>query len=127
MVSRFICIGIIQSGPKRAYSKKNYEVSHFSLRVKREDGKNNYDIFNFEGWDRTAKFINDYLNTGDVVSVISIPRNYSYTRKNGTKVETVKYLVSSISFICKNNQLKLDRFEGNEVEEILDINDYGNI
>lgn len=109
----------MQCEPKRCYSKDGNDISNFWLLIKRSDRTKSYDSLKFEAYGTIAKYINDYLHKGDLVSVRSRPVTKKY--KHGKTGETrfgVVFRVSTIEFICHRNRLMLNQFGESEFPEL---------
>lgn len=122
MLSLMINVGCIRGEPKRVYTKKkNCELSNFDLLVKRDDNSNKWDVFRFTAWGAKAKYINDYLHNGYLVSVVSRPKRVKFVKKDGTKVELIQNVVISINYICQKNKILINQFGGIDFPALQDI------
>lgn len=121
MLSVYTGVGFLRKEPKRYYSKKGTEISTFTLLIKTDDDKNNYDALNFMAVGKVAAFINTNVHVGTVLSVIARPKKNWYVKKDGTKVEGITFIIKSVQTICKTEKLRLDRFGGSIFPEYPDI------
>lgn len=117
MLSCFTCAGMILSEPKRFYSKKGDEISDFWLMIKRSEQSNNYDLLKFEAFKGVAKYVNEHIHTGDMVSVRARPIN-RVEKINGKKRHGVIFKVAMVELICHRNRLLLNEFGGSTVPEL---------
>lgn len=118
MLSCFTCTGMMLAEPKRFYSKKGDEISDFWLRIKRSENSNNYDILKFEAFKGVAKYINEEIHTGDMVSVRSRPISVEFKEKDGKKRHGVIFRVAMLELICHRNRLLLNEFGASTVPEL---------
>lgn len=116
------CVGMVRGEPRRGYTKNGNEFSNFAVIVKRNDEQNKYDFFRFEAWNTLAKYINENIHSGDMVSVVSRPLENNFTRKDGIKVGTYKFRVREINFICSKNKTLLSQFSGIEIPDKHNLN-----
>lgn len=117
MLSCFTCTGMLLAEPKRFYSKNGDEISDFWLMIKRSENSNNYDKLKFEAFKGVAKYVNDNLHTGDMVSVRARPINKEQ-KINGKKHYGIIFRVAMIELICHRNRLLLNEFGGSTVPEL---------
>lgn len=119
MVSCYVCVGSVLNEPRRNYKKDGTEVSSFWLLIKRNDKMNNYDYLKFEAYASVAKFINDYIHIGDVVSVRSRPVSIKYKhKKTGEMRHGIIFRVAMLEFICHKKRLMINEFGGSEFPEL---------
>lgn len=125
MLCYMMCAGKLADNPKRYYTKKSgNEMAIFSLLIKRNNGRNEYDCFQFDAYGRSAKYINENLHRGDVVTILCRPIRHKYKTKDGKNTDRVIFRVMSLNYICHKNKIMVNQFGGYDFPELTDI-DYG--
>lgn len=83
------------------YSPSNVAVGKFSLAVNRsyQKGEKKTDFLNMTAFGKTAETISGYFHQGSRIVVQCRAQQEEYTKQDGTKVNTVGFIVDSFSFV----------------------------
>lgn len=83
------------------YSPSNVAVGRFSIAVNRayKKGDKKADFLNMTAFGKTAENIEKFFRQGSRIVVQCRAQQEEYTKKDGTKVNTVGFIVDSFSFV----------------------------
>lgn len=83
------------------YSPSNVAVGRFSLAINRsyQKGEKKTDFLNMTAFGKTAETISGYFHQGSRIVVQCHAQQEEYTRQDGTKVNTVGFIVDGFSFV----------------------------
>lgn len=83
------------------YSPSNVAVGRFSIAVNRayKKGDKKADFLNMTAFGKTAENIEKFFRQGSRIVVQCSAQQEEYTKKDGTKVNTVGFIVDSFSFV----------------------------
>lgn len=105
MLNRITLIGRITKNPELRTTNTGKDVVEISIavnkRIKPKDGSADADFFRVTAWESTARYINDYLGKGRLISVDGRLETRKYTDKDGNARELV--------FVVADNVHSLDR------------------
>lgn len=111
---------------KRRRNKKTPQyglAANFRISVKRsfkkKDGKK-YDYFSCSAFDKSAEYIEEYIEEGDYIGIHGTLLNDNYENDDGDMVYKDKITVLRIELLRKRN----DEEEGYDYEEESEDNDY---
>lgn len=105
MLNRITLIGRITKNPELRTTNTGKDVVEISIavnkRIKPKDGSADADFFRVTAWESTARYINEYLGKGRLISVDGRLETRKYTDKDGNARELV--------FVVADNVHSLDR------------------
>lgn len=105
MLNRITLIGRITKNPELRTTNTGKDVVEISIavnkRIKPKDGSADADFFRVTAWESTARYINDYLGKGRLISVDGRLETRKYTDKDNNPREMV--------FVVADNVHSLDR------------------
>lgn len=96
MLNQVILLGRLTRNPELKMTTSGKEVVTFNLAVNRN--KDTADFITCVAWEKTARFISDYLKQGSLIVVQGSLQTRSYDRKDGTKALATEVIVSNIEF-----------------------------
>jgi single-strand DNA-binding protein len=99
-------IGRLAADPELRYTGGGKAVCSFRLAVdnpfvKKEDGTNGADFFDFVAWEKDAEFVSNHCGKGDQVAVQSRAQARSYEDKEGVKRKVVEFVIGNIKGLGK--------------------------
>lgn len=83
------------------YTNQNMAVARFSIAVNRRyqmDDKK-ADFFNIVSFGKKAETISQYFRKGSRIVVYCHPQQEQYTKQDGTKVDTVSFILDEFDFV----------------------------
>lgn len=122
----FNCIGRLATQPVIRYTAKMDPVANFRIAVDRrfkKEGQPDCDFFNCTAFNKTAEFIEKYINKGMKVGIVATVQNDQYTDNNGQKRVSTNLYIDSIEFCERkeNNMTELDKEQA--AEEFMECDD----
>ena len=83
------------------YTSQNMAIARFSIAVNRkyksEDKK--ADFFNITAFGKKAETLSQYFHQGSRIVVYCHPQQEQYTKQDGTKVDTVVFILDEFDFV----------------------------
>lgn len=105
-MNRIVLIGRLTRDPELRISKNQTEVASFSLAVDRKykkDGEPSADFFNCVAFGAHAKFVEKYFKQGLRIGLTGKVQTYTYTNKNGDKVNAFQVVAEELDFADGKN------------------------
>lgn len=83
------------------YSTQGMAVAKFSIAVNRkyQQGDKKTDFFNVVSFGKRAETISQYFHQGSRIVIYCHPQQDQYTRQDGTKVDTVSFVLDDFDFV----------------------------
>lgn len=83
------------------YSQSGTAVAKFSIAVNRkyQQGDKKADFFNITAFGKRAETLSQYFRQGSRIVVYCHPQQEQYTRQDGTKVDTVSFILDDFDFV----------------------------
>ena len=83
------------------YTQSNMAVARFSLAVNRkyQQGDKKADFFNVTAFGKRAETLSQYFRQGSRIVVYCHPQQEQYTKQDGTKVDTVSFILDDFDFV----------------------------
>lgn len=100
-MNSFVAYGRLTDDVNLTYTASAMAVGRFSLAVNRtyQKGDIKADFFNMTAFGKTAETISNYFHRGSRIVVHCHAQQDNYTKQDGTKVNTVSFIVDSFSFV----------------------------
>lgn len=97
----FIAYGRISSDIEMRYTQNNMAVARFSIAVNRkyQNQDKKVDFFNMNAFSKIAENIERFFRKGSRIAVRCHAQQEQYTRQDGTKVDTVGFVVDDFDFV----------------------------
>lgn len=100
-MSNTILYGRVVRDIEVRYTSQNMAVARFSIAVNRRyqmDDKK-ADFFNIVSFGKKAETISQYFRKGSRIVVYCHPQQDQYTKKDGTRVDTVSFILDEFDFV----------------------------
>lgn len=100
-MSNTILYGRVVRDIEVRYTNQNMAVARFSIAVNRRyqmDDKK-ADFFNIVSFGKKAETISQYFRKGSRIVVYCHPQQEQYTKQDGTKVDTVSFILDEFDFV----------------------------
>lgn len=100
-MSNTILYGRVVRDIEVRYTSQNMAVARFSIAVNRRyqmDDKK-ADFFNVVSFGKKAETISQYFRKGSRIVVYCHPQQDQYTKKDGTRVDTVSFILDEFDFV----------------------------
>lgn len=83
------------------YTQSNMAVARFSIAVNRKyrNDDKKADFFNVTAFGKRAETLSQYFRQGSRIVVYCHPQQEQYTRQDGTKVDTVSFILDDFDFV----------------------------
>ena len=83
------------------YTQSNMAVARFSIAVNRKyrNDDKKADFFNVTAFGKRAETLSQYFRQGSRIVVYCHPQQEQYTRQDGTKVDTVSFVLDDFDFV----------------------------
>ena len=83
------------------YTAQNMAVARFSIAVNRKYRSENKkaDFFNITAFGKRAETLSQYFRQGSRIVVYCHPQQEQYTKQDGTKVDTVSFILDEFDFV----------------------------
>lgn len=97
----FIAYGRISSDIELRYTQSHMAVARFSIAVNRQyqNQEKKADFLNMTAFSKTAENIERFFRKGSRIMVRCHAQQEQYTKQDGTKVDTVGFIVDGFNFI----------------------------
>ena len=100
-MSNTILYGRVVRDIEVRYTNQNMAIARFSIAVNRkyksEDKK--ADFFNVTAFGKKAETLSQYFRQGSRIVVYCHPQQEQYTKQDGTKVDTVSFILDEFDFV----------------------------
>ena len=100
-MSNTILYGRVVRDIEVRYTNQNMAIARFSIAVNRkyksEDKK--ADFFNITAFGKKAETLSQYFRQGSRIVVYCHPQQEQYTKQDGTKVDTVSFILDEFDFV----------------------------
>lgn len=100
-MSNTILYGRVVRDIEVRYTSQNMAIARFSIAVNRkyksEDKK--ADFFNITAFGKKAETLSQYFHQGSRIVVYCHPQQEQYTKQDGTKVDTVSFILDEFDFV----------------------------
>ena len=100
-MSNTILYGRVVRDIEVRYTNQNMAIARFSIAVNRkyksEDKK--ADFFNITAFGKKAETLSQYFHQGSRIVVYCHPQQEQYTKQDGTKVDTVSFILDEFDFV----------------------------
>lgn len=83
------------------YTQSNMAVARFSIAVNRKyrNDDKKADFFNVTAFGKRAETLSQYFRQGSRIVVYCHPQQEQYTKQDGTKVDTVSFILDEFDFV----------------------------
>lgn len=100
-MSNTVLYGRITRDIECRYSTQGTAVAKFSIAVNRkyQQGDKKTDFFNIVSFGKRAETISQYFHQGSRIVVYCHPQQEQYERQDGTKVDTVSFILDDFDFV----------------------------
>ena len=100
-MSNTILYGRVVRDIEVRYTNQNMAVARFSVAVNRKYQKDNKraDFFNVTAFGKRAETLSQYFRQGSRIVVYCHPQQEQYTKQDGTKVDTVSFILDEFDFV----------------------------
>ena len=100
-MSNTILYGRVVRDIEVRYTNQNMAVARFSVAVNRRYQKDNKkaDFFNVTAFGKKAETLSQYFRQGSRIVVCCHPQQEQYTKQDGTKVDTVSFILDEFDFV----------------------------
>ena len=100
-MSNTILYGRVVRDIEVRYTNQNMAVARFSVAVNRRYQKDDKkaDFFNIVSFGKKAETLSQYFHQGSRIVVYCHPQQEQYTRQDGTKVDTVGFILDEFDFV----------------------------
>lgn len=100
-MSNTILYGRVVRDIEVRYTNQNMAVARFSVAVNRRYQKDNKkaDFFNVTAFGKKAETLSQYFRQGSRIVVYCHPQQEQYTKQDGTKVDTVSFILDEFDFV----------------------------
>ena len=89
-------MGRLTKAPELRYTQNGKPVASFTLAVDRDYQKGETDFFNIVAWNKTAEFVNSYLDKGLMATVSGRLQNRKWTDKNGVERISAEIIADNV-------------------------------
>ena len=100
-MSNTILYGRVVRDIEVRYTNQNMAVARFSVAVNRRYQKDDKkaDFFNVTAFGKKAETLSQYFHQGSRIVVYCHPQQEQYTKQDGTKVDTVSFILDEFDFV----------------------------
>lgn len=100
-MSNTILYGRVVQDIELRYINQKTAVAKFSVAVNRryQNGDRKADFFNVTAFGKRAETLSKYFRQGSRIVVYCHPQQEQYTRQDGTKVDTVGFILDEFDFV----------------------------
>lgn len=100
-MSNTILYGRVVRDIEVRYTNQNMAVARFSIAVNRRYQKDDKkaDFFNIVSFGKKAETLSQYFRQGSRIVVYCHPQQEQYTKQDGTKVDTVSFILDEFDFV----------------------------
>ena len=100
-MSNAILYGRVVRDIELRYINQKTAVAKFSVAVNRryQNGDRKADFFNVTAFGKRAETLSQYFRQGSRIVVYCHPQQEQYTRQDGTKVDTVGFILDDFDFV----------------------------
>ena len=100
-MSNTILYGRVVRDIEVRYTNQNMAVARFSIAVNRKYRSENKkaDFFNITAFGKRAETLSQYFRQGSRIVVYCHPQQEQYTKQDGTKVDTVSFILDEFDFV----------------------------
>ena len=100
-MSNTILYGRVVRDIEVRYTNQNMAVARFSVAVNRRYQKDDKkaDFFNITAFGKKAETLSQYFRQGSRIVVYCHPQQEQYTKQDGTKVDTVSFILDEFDFV----------------------------
>ena len=100
-MSNTILYGRVVRDIELRYINQKTAVAKFSVAVNRryQNGDRKADFFNVTAFGKRAETLSQYFRQGSRIVVYCHPQQEQYTRQDGTKVDTVGFILDEFDFV----------------------------
>lgn len=100
-MSNTILYGRVVRDIELRYINQKTAVAKFSVAVNRryQNGDKKADFFNVTAFGKRAETLSQYFRQGSRIVVYCHPQQEQYTRQDGTKVDTVGFILDDFDFV----------------------------
>lgn len=100
-MSNTILYGRVVRDIEVRYTNQNMAVARFSVAVNHRYQKDNKkaDFFNVTAFGKKAETLSQYFRQGSRIVVYCHPQQEQYTKQDGTKVDTVSFILDEFDFV----------------------------
>ena len=100
-MSNTILYGRVVRDIEVRYTNQNMAVARFSVAVNRRYQKDDKkaDFFNVVSFGKKAETLSQYFRQGSRIVVYCHPQQEQYTKQDGTKVDTVSFILDEFDFV----------------------------
>ena len=100
-MSNTILYGRVVRDIEVRYTNQNMAVARFSIAVNRRYQKDDKkaDFFNVTAFGKKAETLSQYFRKGSRIVVYCHPQQERYTRQDGTKIDTVGFILDEFDFV----------------------------
>lgn len=100
-MSNTILYGRVVRDIEVRYTNQNMAVARFSVAVNRRYQKDDKksDFFNIVSFGKKAETLSQYFRQGSRIVVYCHPQQEQYTKQDGTKVDTVSFILDEFDFV----------------------------
>lgn len=96
MLNHISLMGRLTRAPELRYTQNGKPVASFTLAVDRDYQKGETDFFNIVAWNKTAEFVNSYLDKGLMATVSGRLQNRKWTDKNGVEHISAEVIADNV-------------------------------
>ena len=123
MINRLILVGRITDKPELRQTNTNKSVTNFDLAVNRTFGEKETDFFKVVAWGKTAEFVCQYVEKGDLLGLDGRLQTRNYENAEGKKVYITEMVAESVQKLTPKSESTQEtkKQEKPSVEDI-DIN-----
>ena len=106
-MSNTILYGRVVRDIEVRYTNQNMAVARFSVAVNRRYQKDNKkaDFFNVTAFGKKAETLSQYFRQGSRIVVYCHPQQEQYTKQDGTKVDTVSFILDEFDFVDTRSEV----------------------
>jgi len=124
MINRLILVGRITDKPELRQTNTNKSVTNFDLAVNRTFGEKETDFFKIVVWGKTAEFVCQYVEKGDLLGLDGRLQTRNYENAEGQKVYITEMVAESVQKLTPKSESTQEtkKQEKPSVEDI-DISD----
>ena len=100
-MSNTILYGRVVRDIELRYINQKTAVAKFSVAVNRryQNGDKKADFFNVTAFGKRAETLSQYFHQGSRIVVYCHPQQEQYTKQDGTKVDTVSFILDEFDFV----------------------------
>ena len=104
-----ILYGRISKDIECKYSQSGVARASFGLAVNRKyaTADKNVDFFNITAFGKKAEVLEKYFRKGSRIVIYCHPQQEQYTRRDGTKVDTVSFILDDFDFVDSKQESKI--------------------